>query len=131
MVKNSTLMIINVLSPDAYADCHITGSINVPFDKLADFAKNIDKNQPIVVYCSSYICSASRKAWELLKSLGFKNIWAYEGGMAEWFGLGFASQGACQADYVTQKHKAPIQTGRIQVITAKELHTKMQQAGLL
>jgi rhodanese-related sulfurtransferase len=128
---HNKLIVINVLSYDSYADCHIKSSIHVPFDKLNDFAQTLDKNQPIVVYCASYVCSASRKAWELLNSMGFKNAWAYEGGMAEWFGMGLPAQGVCKADYVSQKHQPPNQTGHIRVISAQDLQAMMRQAGLI
>ena len=130
-MANNKLLVINVLSSDTYTDCHIKGSKNVPLDKLADLAKNLDKKQPIVVYCASYECPVSRKAWELLHKLGFKNIWAYEGGMAEWVQMGFPAQGSCKADYLSEQHEPEDQTGPIRVINAKELYTKMHQAGLL
>ena len=79
------LMLINVLPKDMYDDCHITGSINVPFERLSSFVQDLDKDQPIAVYCASYVCKSSGKAWQKLDSLGFTQIWAYEGGMAEWY----------------------------------------------
>lgn len=128
---NDTLIVINVLSKDTYDDCHIDGSVNVPSDHLESYVKSFDKNRPIVVYCASYVCPASRNAWEFLKTLGFANVSAYEGGMAEWFQKGFPAQGACKADYISKVHVQPDQTGSIRIIGADDLLAMMKKNGLL
>ncbi len=125
------LLVINVLPHDTFQDCHIDGSINVPLEKLPSYAQDLDKEQPIVVYCASYKCPASRNAWKLLNEMGFSNVLAYEGGIAEWFQKGYPSQGACKADYVSQVHEIPEETGQIKVISAQELDALMKGAGLI
>lgn len=125
------LLVINVLPKDAYNDCHIEGSISVPFDYLAQFVSDFDKDQPIVVYCASYICSASRKAWKLLNQMGFTDVSAYEGGTAEWFQKGLPAQGACQADYISKVHVKPEQTGQLHTISASDLEQRMKKDRLL
>src|SRR5437773_1427644 len=78
--KQNGLVIINVLNTPLYEDCHIKGSINVPFESLESYiSENIDKNAEIVLYCSNYMCAASGQACKLLKKCGFTNVWAYEG----------------------------------------------------
>jgi hydroxyacylglutathione hydrolase len=90
-------MVINVLGEDAYAACHIQGSINVPFDRLATTAASWQKNKEIIVYCSSAQCSASKKAYALLVGLGFINVYEYAGGMKEWREKGLPVGGTCVA----------------------------------
>ena len=128
---SNELLVINVLPRESFNDCHINGSVHVPLTRLAEYAKSLDRNREIVVYCTSYVCSASREAWQLLKDMGFLAVFAYEGGMAEWFQKGLPSMGACKAEYLTKKHHEPTQVGHIQTISAQELEQKMQLAGLL
>ena len=92
--------VINVLSEEAYNDCHILGSLNVPLKKLKTAAEKWNKEQEIIVYCASYTCPASKEAFKVLKELGFANIWAYEGGMKEWKQKGLDSVGPCVLDYL-------------------------------
>ncbi len=96
------LLLVNVLTPEYYGDCHIRGSINVPLDMIEEWAKSIDKDAPIVVYCASYTCSASLIAWQRLHALGFINIWAYEGGMNEWYNAGLPVEGTCSQSYLNE-----------------------------
>ncbi len=100
------LLVVNVLDKSLYDDCHIKGSINVPFEEFNDWinknleSKNIDINDHIVVYCSNYMCTASGAGAKLLNKLGFKNVWAYEAGVAEWFQKNQSVDGVCQKGYL-------------------------------
>jgi len=100
-------LVINVLDKQYYDDCHIKGSINIPLDQLESRAKELDKNQTIIVYCTSYSCSASRKAWHILNNMGFKDIYAYEGGMAEWYQMGFPIEGPAKKKYLMEPSLKP------------------------
>jgi rhodanese-related sulfurtransferase len=102
MGKNNGLTVINALDKETYDDCRITGSINIPLNVLKDRVKDWDRNKEIVTYCAQETCPVSREAFEILASMGFTNIYAYEGGMREWKQKGFPSQGACKAGYLTE-----------------------------
>ncbi len=126
------VMLINVLPKDMYDDCHIKGSVNVPLDNLESFAKSLDKDQPIVLYCSSYSCTASAKGWRMLNALGFKNLWAYEGGMNEWFHADFPSVGNCTAPYLSNQIEKPEEEPKdIKQIYTEELRFLVEKHGLL
>lgn len=43
-----------------------------------------DKNQPVLVYCASKQCPASRKLAEKLISLGYSNVMEYSDGIKGW-----------------------------------------------
>ena len=125
------MMLINVLPKEMYEDCHIKGSINVPFDQLSSFAQDLEKEQPIAVYCASYTCKSSRKAWELLNEMGFTQLWAYEGGMAEWYHAGFPYEGACKAPYLSKEIEKPEEVPEgIKQIEAEELRFLLEKHGL-
>jgi len=96
MKKVKELKIVNVLPEEAYKNCHITGSVNVPLAELGEKAKWWNKDEEIVLYCASYECDASKKAYEVLKEMGFTNIAAYEGGMKEWEEKQFETEGPCK-----------------------------------
>lgn len=123
------LLVINALSKKYYDDCHIKGSINVPLDKLEEYSKKLDKKTPIVVYCASYSCPISEKAWRILNTLGFTSVWAYEGGIAEWCQKGFPCAGSCQEEYLGRQEK--LQKHDVETITAEGLKKKMEEVDLL
>ena len=115
------ILVINALAKEYYDDCHIKGSISIPLNELANYAKKLDKNQEIVVYCATYDCPVSKKAWHLLNDLGFKNLKAYEGGMNEWLKIGFAYEGACKSDYLKKENKPEKADAKVKTISAQEL----------
>lgn len=84
----SNLVVINVLSKEAFEKEHIPGSINIPLDRpdfIDKVKKNVpDKNAPIVVYCAGPHCPTSAEAAKLLEKAGFTNVSHYKGGMEEW-----------------------------------------------
>ena len=120
-------IVLNVLSKESYEDCRINDSENAPLDNLASYVNAFDKEQLIVVYCASYSCPASRNAWKLLNELGFKNLYAYEGGIAEWRELGFPTEGACRAPYLSETHERPEKSGDMREVNAKELRRMMTE----
>lgn len=119
-------IVINVLAPEFYNDCHIKGSINVPFNQLEHYAKSLEKNQEIIAYCANYQCPASKQATKLLGQMGFDYVYAYEGGICEWFQRKLPTEGPCSMDYL----KIPILKSKesdlnVKVITAEDLFKRL------
>jgi rhodanese-related sulfurtransferase len=138
--QNQTgLTIINVVEPQYFNDCHIAGSINVPFTQMESYAKKLDKNSEVVLYCTNYRCTASGESVKLFKNLGFNKVWAYEGGIAQWYQLNkqdpkkFPIVGKCAEKYLTLANEKPKDSGHesIPTITAQELQSKMVKFGLI
>src|SRR5579864_1710580 len=107
--KGQDFTLINVLSEDAFEDCHIKHKNSnaipgcIPFFKLENIAKKWSskvKESPIYVYCASEKCVASQNACEILQKLGFKKIFEYKRGMREWLELGYPSVGPCKMEYL-------------------------------
>jgi rhodanese-related sulfurtransferase len=128
--------LVNVLDDASFADAHIPGSIHIDFMKVKAAAQDWDRNTPIVTYCSNAFCSASKDAAKSLLDLGFKQVWAYEGGMAEWYQLSLADtnykvEGPAKAPYLQQK-VAPLApaTGPVKIISAQELQKMLSPARL-
>ncbi len=68
-------IIIDVRSPQEYEEEHVNGAILIPEYEIKKSieSKVKNKNQNIVVYCSSG--SRSKKAQKILKKLGYKNVY--------------------------------------------------------
>ncbi len=136
------LRIVNVLDQELFDDAHIAGapgveSICVQFDDIETAAKDWDKAVPVVVYCSNYFCSASREAANILGSLGFEQVYAYEGGMAEWYQLFGETErdliaGPARQEYLSIVVKAPEEQEeggeKFAIITALELQNLIKKA---
>ena len=134
-----SLYVINVLDTDLFNDCHITGSVNVTLDQIENFAKNLDKNAEIVVYCSGYSCLASSQVAQQLKTLGFEHVWAYEAGMADWHKMGqeasgkYPVVGACTKSYLAGANEKPAHEDEstVAIIDTQALREKMIVHGLI
>ncbi len=123
------LVIINVLDQPEFDDCHIKGSINISFDEFEDAMKSLNKQNHYVVYCADYMCMSSGFCAKLLLDAKFEHVWAYEGGMSEWYQKGYPIEGPARLEYLhgeimdmsdDQDHDLP-------VISAEQLLEKMKQ----
>lgn len=133
-----TLKVINVLDAELYNDAHIKGSINIPDDgdAVIKAASNWGKSTPIVIYCTNYMCSASGAVARQLTALGYTNVWAYEGGMADWYHMSkedpaYVVEGPAQNEIWQSMPKAHDKHDGVRVITAPELLKMMKEANLL
>ncbi len=131
------IMVVNVLDKVDYDDARIKGSVHVPFEDVEKHAATWNKEVPVVVYCSNYMCMASGAAAEQLTALGFKDVYAYEGGMAEWYQLSknapeYAVEGPAQAEYLSIVVPKPAHANKkFKNIDAQELQKMMKDANLL
>ncbi|MCG9714073.1 rhodanese-like domain-containing protein [Shewanella insulae] len=71
-------MVVDVRTPEEFAEGHLKNAINIPFENIAEeFTKrNIAKDQSVVLYCRSG--RRSGIAQESLVKLGYSNT--YNGG---------------------------------------------------
>lgn len=139
-VEQPGLLVINVLEKEFYDDAHIQGSINVPFDQVSSYVDKFDRHTHIIAYCSNYMCSASGMVVSDLQKMGFHHLWAYEGGMAEWYQRGYPIQGPATKAYLRAKTEKPASetqnsaqapVTQISVISAEDLKAKMEAYKLL
>lgn len=68
--------IIDVRTRSEYSSGHVSGSVNIPLNELANSINKLKNNTPIITCCASGMRSASAKS--ALISLGFKEV--YNGG---------------------------------------------------
>lgn len=76
-IKN--LRILDVRTPEEYKDNYIEGTENFPLDDLRDHLNELDKNQPILVFCK--VGLRGYLALDILKGNGFKKVYNLTGGV--------------------------------------------------
>lgn len=85
MAEESGYIILDVRTPEEFAEKHIPNAINVPNENIGtdEIAALPDKDQMIMVYCRSG--RRSKEAAEKLVKLGYTNIVEF-GGILDWKG---------------------------------------------
>ena len=81
MQKDSTIDLIDVRSPQEYAESHLAKAMNIPLYELATEAREkfTNKEQTLIVYCQSG--NRSKHAMEILERLGYQNVYALKDGL--------------------------------------------------
>ena len=84
-LQNEGAIIIDVRSPQEYREGHIDGAISIPEYKIKKEVENRipDKNQNIVVYCSSG--GRSKKAQKQLRKLGYSQVYNLYNGLTNYW----------------------------------------------
>ena len=85
MAEESGYIILDVRTPEEFAEKHIPNAINVPNETIGtdEISQLPDKNQLIMVYCRSG--RRSKEAAKKLVKLGYTNIVEF-GGIIDWKG---------------------------------------------
>ena len=85
MEEESGYIILDVRTPEEFAEKHIPGAINIPNETIGttEIPELPDKDQLILVYCRSG--NRSKQASEKLAALGYTNIVEF-GGINDWPG---------------------------------------------
>jgi len=87
MMENKVnFKLVEVLSADSFKEGHLPSAINIPVGDIGEKAGVLlpDKDEKIIVYCSSFTCTASTGAARELQLMGYKNIFDYKGGKKDW-----------------------------------------------
>lgn len=90
---NDRFTLIEVLEPTAYESHHLPRAVNIPLDD--EFEAKVervvtDKGEPIIVYCESARSGDSNAAAHRLEAMGYRQVFDYEGGKADWRRAGLA-----------------------------------------
>ena len=85
MEENTDYILLDVRTPEEFAEMHIPGAINIPNESIgtAEIPELPDKEQLILVYCRSG--NRSKQASEKLAALGYTNVYEF-GGIIDWPG---------------------------------------------
>lgn len=132
------LIIINAVDKQCFDDCHIKNSIYVPMDSIEWCKENINAESEIVIHCTNYKCTTSEYVAQKLISYGFKNVYLYKGGTAEWYALSkqdpkrFAIEGPCIRPYLEKPNEKNERfvNPTIKILSAQELADKISKYSL-
>ena len=128
--KQTGLVVVNILDENLYKDCHIKGSINVPFARAEGYIrKRIDPHAEIVLYCSNFMCRSSSSIRRKLLTVDFDNVWVYRGGTAEWFQLGYPTVGPAKETYLHKKLRV-LSTFKDYEISAWDLKERLEKSSI-
>ncbi len=88
MFDAKSATIIDARDPGEYADGHIPGAINMPYDQSVTDPEKLEKfdakGKPIIVYCGGGTCELSMNLGFALVNAGQKKVLVYTGGWPEW-----------------------------------------------
>ena len=78
-IKTGGVFLVDVRTDMEYRTLKIKGSVNIPLDRLQSEVMNIipNKEENIMLYCSTG--SRVRRAIQILWSIGYNNIYIWEG----------------------------------------------------
>ena len=82
--SNPNFLILDVRTPEEFAETHINNVINIDFysQTFRDEINNLDKSKIYLVYCRSSARSA--QALSLMAELGFREVHNMLGGIIHW-----------------------------------------------
>ncbi len=83
---NTDHILIDVRTPEEFANGHIKGAVNIPLDQISNRISQIPQDKPIVLYCRSG--NRSSQAARILESAGLTNIYDL-GGLIAWTAEGY------------------------------------------
>jgi len=80
--ERNDIVIADVRDNDSYDDSHIAHAIHLSMPKLQEFCEQVDKSQPILVYC--YHGISSQSVAQHLVEQGFSEVYSLIGGFETW-----------------------------------------------
>jgi rhodanese-related sulfurtransferase len=82
--KTPGAVLLDVRTAEEYEEGHLAQARNVDY-KRDDFRRQVgklDKSKPYFVYCKAGV--RSEKAADIMKELGFRQVYTLDGGIDEW-----------------------------------------------
>ena len=82
--NNPDFVIIDVRTPEEFAEGHIENVINLDYysETFRDELNKLDKNKMYLIYCRSG--NRSGKALNIMEELNFREVYNMSGGIIEW-----------------------------------------------
>ncbi len=86
-IRAKDVVLLDVRPPEEYAEGHLPGALNIPFDYLEARLSELPEGIEIVAYCRGPYCVMSFDAVDLLKARNFQAR-RFEEGFPEWKAAG-------------------------------------------
>ena len=94
MDRGDDFVLVEALSQKHYANSHLPGAINLPYEFVDEAEKVLpDKTAEIVVYCMNPGCLASREEARELEEMGYQRVLHYAAGKQDWIRAGLPVEG--------------------------------------
>ncbi len=86
--NNPNFVILDVRTPEEFADEHIENAINLNYysETFRDELNKLDKNKTYITHCRSG--NRSGKTIDIMKELGFREVYNMVGGIVKWKEVG-------------------------------------------
>ena len=85
-------ILLDARSPAEYAESHIPGAINIPYDRLAEYMETLTyeatPDQPVVCYCKGPSCDLSHLLATELRLMGYEDVVVFKAGWEGWLEAG-------------------------------------------
>ncbi len=86
-------VIADAREPGEFADSHIPGAINLPYDQVASDPARLEAlvadGRPVITYCGGGTCEVSMSLADELFYAGHRRVAVYVGGFPEWIAAGY------------------------------------------
>jgi len=82
MMTVNSQVIVDIRDPASFQASHISGSIHLSNESIADFIRTADLDTPVVVCC--YHGHSSQQAADFLVSQDFTEVYSLDGGFTQW-----------------------------------------------
>ena len=79
-----TYQLLDVRQPKEYEQGHLAGALLIPVKELMARIGELDREEPLLVYCHSGV--RSKAACQLLLAAGFREVYTMSGGIVAWTG---------------------------------------------
>jgi rhodanese-related sulfurtransferase len=93
MMEEGAVTVIDARAADVYAEGHIAGAINIPYDRLPEYYERLTELGPvdaaIVCYCFGPSCDFSDQLATELRIMGYTNVRVFTGGWEYWQKAGY------------------------------------------
>lgn len=89
LLRDPSVVVVEALGPDFYADAHLPGAINIPASSTDELAPDIAASAtgPVVVYASR-TCGQAGVVAAALEAAGASDVRVFDGGKEEWVEAG-------------------------------------------
>jgi len=75
-------ILIDIRDQASFQNGHITGSLHLDNQGVADFTSSADKSKPLIVCC--YHGNMSQNTAQYLAQQGFDDVYSLDGGFEQW-----------------------------------------------
>ncbi|MGW0826137.1 rhodanese-like domain-containing protein [Streptomyces sp. NPDC002845] len=119
LVEEERAQLVEVLPREEYEQAHLPGAVHLWLRDLDREARTrLDPDRPVIAYCWDWLCDMSPRAAARLEQLGFREVYDYVPGKADWLAAGMPAEGpaaqmpsagdVAQREVVTCRADAPM-----------------------